>query len=116
MVSGGASPAIDPGAANAQEPEIKHCAYCRAPFVQLVRRGSEARFCCASHRMLWHKHGTLSMGLLMERMDREMQKCIGNLRRSLSERDGKIHREVSELRLRIRRLEAALQLDLPLET
>lgn len=46
------------------------------------------------------------MGLLMER-------CTENLRRALAERDGKIQAEVSELRLRIRRLEAALQLELP---
>lgn len=70
--------------------QIRQCRYCKAKFEVDPRYGWK-EFCKESHRKLYWKYGSLSIGKVAERVQRDVLKAV--------------HAEVEPLRARVAELE-----------
>jgi hypothetical protein len=88
-------------------PEIRLCRYCKAKF-DIDPAFHWKEFCCDSHRKLFWRYGSQSVGKLAERMERNVRKAVGAEVAALCKRIEAMEPELAKAREQGRILEGAL--------
>lgn len=84
-------------------PEIRKCQYCKGQF-EVNPQFPHKQFCKESHRKLFWKYGSQSVGKLAERIERDMRKLIATEQRA-------VLCEMVRLRARLDALEHAAEVE-----